>query len=444
MVDFSPRPVFFPGNGTNRSIGSCHEKVTADNIMAEPLTAATSPSDLPAYLPTLTPLRGVAALMVVLLHADLFVAPLVDSRNSLLVKKWYLLVDFFFILSGFVISHVYACEFDRDPAGRLNANESHSISAAFKRFVVARFARLYPLQVLTTVWVFAAYGCLKWLQHPLPYEVEKFFAWPGFFTSLVFAQSLGLHDTWAGNGPSWSVSTEWWTYLVFPVLVARGAMRGRTSLVLACSFIGLSYLVIEYWLTTNCSLFADDRLTYMRGTLGTTFDFGLLRCAAGFVLGMLVYRGYLQRSAWHRWIGASLTFVGLTSLAALCMHCGANDVLTVALFALMIWSAAANSGRLKQICEQRWLQRLGDWSYAIYLGHFPVLCSMQVIRDAIQGPPTVAGSLPPITRPWLEAWTLALAWLVLTIGVAALLHHGFEVPARRWLRNKLVVPTPRH
>ncbi len=381
----------------------------------------------PAYIATLTPLRGVAALMVVVLHSDLFVAPLLDHRQSLLIKKWYLMVDFFFVLSGFVILHVYGSQF----AQSCRATD-------FRRFVIARFARLYPLYLLTLVWVFAAYGLLKFLKHPMPYEVEKFFAEPGFFTSLFFLQSVGLHDTWAGNGPSWSVSTEWWTYFLFPLLASRGLVRSKLGIGLAVVGIASAYFVIEYWLTTNCALFADDRLAYMRGTLGTTFDYGLLRCLAGFVLGMLVYRAYLAGLA-RSVMSRSSTFALLVLTTAVVMHFGLNDVITVTAFALIVLAAACNRSTLQRACALRPMQRLGDWSYSIYLIHFPVLISLMVLQDSLQGPPLREASLPPPTRPLIEAWGIAVFWCVLTIAVAAVTHRLLEVPARKWIRQRLGV-----
>lgn len=385
-----------------------------------------TPSAVPAapeYLATLTPLRGIAALMVVLLHCDLFVAPLWDHRQSLLIKKWYLMVDFFFVLSGFVILHVYGSQF---------ATTCRAVD--YRRFVVARFARLYPLHLLTLLWSFAAFWMLKLLKHPLPLEVEAFFAWPGFFTSLAFMQSLGWHDTWAGNGPAWSVSTEWWTYLVFPVLVSLGLARTRLGMALAVVGIVIAYFVIEQWLTVNCPLFADDRLTYMRGTLGTTFDFGLLRCAAGFVLGMLVYRAYQAGVARHV-LRHSASFVALGIMIAIGMHHQCDDVLTVAGFALIVLAAASNQSTLRRICGWRPMQRLGDWSYAIYLIHFPLLVSLMVLQDIVNGPPLREASLPPPARPLAEAWGMGLSWCLLTIGVAALVHRFVEVPARSLIKR---------
>jgi peptidoglycan/LPS O-acetylase OafA/YrhL len=89
-------------------------------------------------LPSLTPLRGIAALWVVLYHycgtAQFF--PNLDiTPQSYLIGKGYLAVDMFFMLSGFVMTHVYFCAF------------SESVGRNYRDFLVARIARLYPLHV---------------------------------------------------------------------------------------------------------------------------------------------------------------------------------------------------------------------------------------------------------------------------------------------------------
>jgi peptidoglycan/LPS O-acetylase OafA/YrhL len=59
------------------------------------------------YLTNLTPLRGIAALITVIFHCGLMIGPLVNREQSLIMSRLYLMVDFFFILSGFIMLHVY-------------------------------------------------------------------------------------------------------------------------------------------------------------------------------------------------------------------------------------------------------------------------------------------------------------------------------------------------
>ncbi len=59
------------------------------------------------YLTTLTPLRGIAALLVVIFHCNLMLNPFIPAGYTHLIESGWLWVDFFFILSGFIISYVY-------------------------------------------------------------------------------------------------------------------------------------------------------------------------------------------------------------------------------------------------------------------------------------------------------------------------------------------------
>ena len=92
------------------------------------------------YISSLTPLRGIAAILVVLYHFDVFLVVhqfphLIDTKYSNIITNGYLWVDFFFILSGFVIFHVY---------GKKLSNRDRTV---VKKYLWARFSRLYPLHV---------------------------------------------------------------------------------------------------------------------------------------------------------------------------------------------------------------------------------------------------------------------------------------------------------
>jgi peptidoglycan/LPS O-acetylase OafA/YrhL len=110
--------------------------MVADHSHERHLSGGTSGAS--DQLPSLTPLRGVAALWVVLYHycgTAQFLPNLDITPHSYLISKGYLAVDMFFILSGFVMAHVYRRTF------------SESVSKHYRGFLVARIARLYPLHV---------------------------------------------------------------------------------------------------------------------------------------------------------------------------------------------------------------------------------------------------------------------------------------------------------
>ena len=94
------------------------------------------------YLYTLTPLRGIAAVLVVLFHSQIFFYPLAGSWAGSFLARGWLWVDFFFVLSGFILCHVYGEAF-RDGIRR----------PVYLAYLRARFARVYPLHFITVFWV---------------------------------------------------------------------------------------------------------------------------------------------------------------------------------------------------------------------------------------------------------------------------------------------------
>src|SRR5580693_6475909 len=92
------------------------------------------------YLSNLTSLRGVAALLVAIFHFEMAIARFVPASLTMFFEKSYLMVDLFFVMSGFIMFHVYRSSFEQ----ALSPN-------AVKNFYVARFARIYPLHFFSSV-----------------------------------------------------------------------------------------------------------------------------------------------------------------------------------------------------------------------------------------------------------------------------------------------------
>src|SRR5947209_1332724 len=180
-------------------------------------------------LASLTPLRGIAALWVVLFHFCWYFPAIHPERYTGAVYKGYLAVDLFFVLSGFVITHVYKEGF----AQRVTAWR-------YRDFLKARVARIYPLHiavlllfVATAIAERAATYALKGSVEPIPLMGERSLG--GLLANLVM-----LHGLWARelswNDPSWSISLEFLAYLLFPLLFP---MLWRAGPVAKTTFGGL-------------------------------------------------------------------------------------------------------------------------------------------------------------------------------------------------------------
>ena len=193
-----------------------------------------------SYIHSLTPLRGIAALWVVLFHIDVCtfyreLGGLLPRAHTGIFSQGYLWVDFFFILSGFIIAHVYGKQLAK------------GIDISYtKKFLWARFSRIYPLHFFTTsLLVLATLIAPKFTPEIVDGSWNAFFNWsflPGQFL-LINAMTKYHALTW--NIPSWSIGAEWWSYLlaigIFPLLFIR---KKRVIAISMCiSFLFLTALV---------------------------------------------------------------------------------------------------------------------------------------------------------------------------------------------------------
>lgn len=366
----------------------------------------------------LTPLRGVFAIFVIIVHCDTFIGfhSLLDIHKSHVIEKGYLAVDYFFVLSGFIMCHVYAKSFDGG-VGR----------AAFKRFLLARFARVYPLHLFTLLWTLAIYGALRvsgnYHEDGFMKLIHNLWAIP---TNLLLLQGMHLHSWPSWNGPSWSVSAEWWVYVLFPPLIAALLKVGRTGKVLLflAGWAGLWLIVLYIKPHTHMPPPFPAITEYV---LDVTADYGFLRCVFGFVMGIAIYD--LYQSRWmYRLLSNSYFFVGTMLAMILCMHFGVYDPITVLAFPLLILASAHNTTGVNAVFRHRSLQYLGDISYSIYLTHVPIFATAIALYETWWTP----------TYEFSAAmtWGICAVWIATTLGVATLTYRYVEVPARRWINQR--------
>jgi peptidoglycan/LPS O-acetylase OafA/YrhL len=296
-----------------------------------------------AEIAGLTALRGVAALLVVFYHLTKVVDPDWATRPALhVVASGYLAVDLFFVLSGFVMTHVYGRDFIVAPT-----------AARYRRFLVARLARIYPLHVF----VLALWVALE-LVRPAPFTDPA--RSPGaLLAHLLLVQDWHVGPVLTWNEPSWSISAEWAAYLAFPVVVRLSRLRHPAWRALAAASLGLL-------------LFGVTRLSpwgpYRMGAIDVAPDFGVARCILEFGLGVLAYRVYAD-GALARVLGSDAALL-ITSAAVLAgMQLRVNDLALVPGFVLLILCVASNRGAGVRLLGVRPLRLLGEISYSVYLVH---------------------------------------------------------------------------
>lgn len=375
------------------------------------------------YLSNLTPLRGIAALLTVLFHVDLvlnsFGGHLIDGRSSSIFSRMYLMVDFFFVLSGFILCHVYAKNFD-GPVKRRD----------FKNFIIARFARVYPLHlfslILTALFLFLLHQWGATVPPVLDAENSMY----ALITNLLLLHSMNLHKWFTFTHASWSISTEWWVYMLFPFLVGpflKLSKPGRYIMIALCI---AGYLVIGFVLVPLVTV--PDKLNFLKihpFSLNVAYQFGFFRCLIGFVMGMMVYSGY-KRDWAKQFLSSGYTFLVLISGLALCMHFAIPDVLTLLFFPLILLAAAYGNKNLNAFLGLKPLQKLGDWSFSIYLMHQPFLYQGAALLSN-QGKTGIA--IPKMDLA--ISWTVCFVFVLFILFISWLSYRFIELPLRDFINE---------
>ncbi len=246
-------------------------------------------------IPSLTGIRGVAALYVCLTHAQIVLATYLNApsinRNGFMYNG-FRGVDLFFVLSGFILMHAHEADFvsiRRD---------------AVWRFYVLRFFRVYPLNTLVLLALVPVAlflpGFVGWTRFlhgaPIAYH-DHDFSRLGFVQSLVLAQTWSVAKPGQWNGPAWSLSAEVFGYALFPLL-AWAACRCRSA-VLAGVGAALSLLLL-----------IGAMRAFGHATDNPTAAFGLVRMAFCFVAGIALQRCFRFWPAGEGW-AALLTLASL-------------------------------------------------------------------------------------------------------------------------------------
>lgn len=336
-------------------------------------------------LRALTGIRGIAAWFVVFYHIRLSIAGLPIGVRDVFAKG-YLAVDFFFLLSGFVIWLTWSARLRT--AG----------IAGVARFLQKRIARIWPLHLV----MLAAAVALALLLRATG-RSDPNFVFSELPLHLVLLQNWGFTDQLRWNDPAWSISAELGAYLLFPLLVMTLDWRRLPSLAL---------LAIAGVLLLGLHLAIDSP------GLGADIPrFGLLRCLIEFTTGSIVCALWLR---WRDGPRPSLLAALAAAILAILWASGAPETLVVpALFATLLLLLALTAGRPHNPLEMHAVHYLGEISYATYLGHFILWKAFKLVF--------VGGTaIPP---PQITLYLL----LVLLASIA--LYRLVERPAQRWINR---------
>lgn len=310
----------------------------------EQQAASPAAAQAPPFFRNLEALRGICALIVVLYHIE-YESPI---TLNFVVRHGWIFVDFFFVLSGFVIVLVHM----RAATG----------AAAARRFLIRRFFRLYPLHLA----MMAAVGAMIAVRYAMDPAKAPSLGINADFGLLVIANLLLVHawgffEALILNVPSWSVSTEWAAYLVTAALFACvGRLRWRIA---GLALVGLACLLI----LLNAGGAALNGPTVYR----------LPRCLFGFSVGALVYvasRRFPIRSLRGAVIAQAVAIIGIVLiLARLDDNPGLGLVFPPMAGLLLLGAIADRSSLLFSGLVSHPAQLLGRLSYSIYMIHTPIL-----------------------------------------------------------------------
>jgi peptidoglycan/LPS O-acetylase OafA/YrhL len=322
------------------------------------------------------------------------------------------------VLSGFVIAWNYSSRLEGWPA--------------VKRFLILRLGRVYPLHVFMLV-CFVAWETLRLVTH-----AEDTFSGPhapqAVLTNMFLVQSMGVHESLTWNGPSWSISTEWWSYVLFALVCAWLGMRNWFLLAVA---------VAAPILLLNLSTSGMD----------TTYDWGFIRCVFGFALGVACCRIYTLAAPFATSPGRrAMTIAECAIVFAVVAFVSAAGTSPMSFMAPFVFAAAvlifaAEGGLVSRVFHSRPLKWLGTVSYSIYLTHyFFVLIFPSVVKRLMHADLWTPMQL--VDDQWVLAYgrnavegTLFYAAVVgLTLAASALTYRFIEVPGREWTRKWLARP----
>ncbi|UIP07959.1 acyltransferase [Erythrobacter sp. SDW2] len=324
-------------------------------------------------IPQVDAVRGIAAAAVAFVFHVHFL--LGDYRtgplDGLPVFTWlhaygWTMVDLFFVVSGYIFAHVYA--------------SGEVFTAGARQFWVARFARLYPLHLLTLVIV----AIVLALGTPVTGGSIRTDGWH-FALNLLMLQESGLNDRFSFNIPTWSISVEMLCYAIF-FLVA-----------------GLHFK----WLVTWSAMLALGGLALTIS--GDPSVVHIARGICGFFAGIIVYR--------HRNAPVVVPLALLAAGAILFLLPKVFDKGSV--LALTCWAGVLMLAPKVALLGWRPFTWLGDLSYSIYLIHAPVFWSLNIF---VFGGERVPDEMQPVALAGAVALILLLSDLS---------YRFFETPARR-------------
>jgi peptidoglycan/LPS O-acetylase OafA/YrhL len=343
----------------------------------------------------LTSIRAFAALMVVVLHM-FFVEGAPSSIVRNIVADGHLGVDLFFMLSGFILAHVYLSQWR---AGTFN----------YATFLVNRLARVYPLHLFMVLMVLLAYVGASAVGLGGAAEGKN---WSHLPWHLLLMHAWGTTDSHSWNFPSWSVSAEAFAYILFPVvLLAVARLNALFTLAVSLVLFGAASLWVVQVMETEITKIM--------------FNFGIIRVFFEFLIGVALYLVFERHRVPAAWVRPLLwvCILGCMALAAIQFD---ERVIVLGLGAMLFLLAHLSVEERPNVLRHPVLVYLGEISYATYMVHILVLFVGKPVRIRLG------------LEEGLGRVVISLVLIAVIYAASALLHHVIERPGRKLIRNAYV------
>lgn len=389
---------------------------TKENIVSSASYADTKP-----HYALLDGLRGAAALMVVWYHVFEGFA-FAQGTGIETFNHGHIGVDFFFMLSGFVISYAYDDRWQTPGQKRL------TLTDFFKR----RLIRLHPMIIIGAIIgliTFMIQGGVKWDGTETPVQWVMVALLMGMLLLPAYPGAgydvRGNGEMYSLNGPSWSLFFEYLGNIMYALFIRRLSNKALACLV---AVIGALW---AWFAVGNVSGY--DMLGVGWTLDGANFFGGLLRMTFPFTLGMLLARNFkpvLVPGIF--WLSIAVMF-GLFSVpyipANLCpclqgisLNSAYELACIVLVFPVIVWLAA--SGSMTTNLSSKVCKFLGDISYPLYIVHYPVMYLFYswLIKNKMY---TLG-----------ETWQVVVLVFAVNITLAYACLKLYDEPVRRWLAKR--------
>ena len=294
----------------------------------------------PIRFEALDALRGICALLVALFHIPIYHA----LKDFGAFANLQFCVDMFFALSGFVLCHAYGARLNHGADGL--------------RFLKARFARLWPLHMVMLV-LFVGIEISKIVfmraDGSMALDSQPFGQGHSLYevvTNILFLQSFHLHPGMSWNGPAWSAAVEFYVSLLFAVVILLFPHRRREIFLALCLAGGMMLHKVS------------------PTTLFVNADWGMFRAMFSFFAGCLVYELRLASRDRLQIPNILEAFcVILVIMFVLSKPFGDVQYVFPLLAGILIYTFSFDQGLISQVLRSRPLQKIGLWSYSIYMVH---------------------------------------------------------------------------